>query len=190
MHKNIWTWSSKVTQRIESLELEGTFKGYLVQLTCSEQRHALLNQAVQGLTQPCLDSLQGQGIYHISRQPVSEPHYPHCKRFFPYSQPKSTLFELETIFYCSIYLYSIYLYPGKESVLFFLIAPLQVVKGHYEVTSEPSLVLAEQHQIFQFVLTGEVFHLLDHSLNMLQQVHVSPVLRTPQYSGWGFTSAN
>ena len=39
---------------IESLELEGTFKGHLVQLPCNEQGHAQLDQVVQGLIQPCL----------------------------------------------------------------------------------------------------------------------------------------
>ena len=33
---------------IESLELEGTFRGHLVQLPCSEQGHAQLNQGDQG----------------------------------------------------------------------------------------------------------------------------------------------
>lgn len=31
----------------ESFELEGTFKGHLVQLRCSEQGHAQLNQVAQ-----------------------------------------------------------------------------------------------------------------------------------------------
>jgi len=37
----------------------------------------------------------------------------------------------------------------KESVPFFSVAPLQVLKGHYQVTSEPSLLHAEQLQLFQ-----------------------------------------
>jgi len=32
------------TSTLESLELEGTFKGHLVQLLCNEQRHAQLDQ--------------------------------------------------------------------------------------------------------------------------------------------------
>jgi len=46
-----------------------------------------------------------------------------------------------------------------------------------------SVIQAEQSQLFQPVLIGEVFHPLDHfcspPLDMLQQVYVSPVLRTP-----------
>ena len=52
---------------MESLEVEGTFKGHLVQLTCSEQRHPQLSQVAQGLVQPYLASLQSWGINRISR---------------------------------------------------------------------------------------------------------------------------
>ena len=68
----------------ELLELEGTFKGHLVQLTCNEQGCAQLHQVVQGLIQPGLESLQGQDI-HISGQPIPVPHHPHCKTLFPYT---------------------------------------------------------------------------------------------------------
>ena len=47
----------------------------------------------------------------------------------------------------------------------------------------PSLLQCKQPQIFQPVLTGEVFHPLRHfcgpALDTIHQVHVSPVLRTP-----------
>jgi len=49
--------------------------------------------------------------------------------------------------------------------------------------SPQNLLQAEQPQLSQPVLVGEVFHPLDHfcgpPLKALQQVHVSPVLRTP-----------
>jgi len=45
-----------------SRDLEGAFKDHLVHLSCNEQRHAQLEQVAQGLIQPCLESLQGQGI--------------------------------------------------------------------------------------------------------------------------------
>ena len=69
---------------MESLELEGTFKGHLVQLPCNEQEHAQLDQVAQGLIQPLLESLQGRGIHHLSEQPVPLSHHTHCKRLFPY----------------------------------------------------------------------------------------------------------
>ena len=63
----------------------------------------------------------------------------------------------------------------------FLCPPL-ILKGHYQVTSEPSLLQAEQPQLSQPVLIGEEIHPLYHfcgtPLHVLQQVHISPVLRT------------
>jgi len=51
------------------------------------------------------------------------------------------------------------------------------------VSPEPFLLQAEQPQLSQPVLVGEVFHPLDHfcgpPLGMLQQVCVPPALRTP-----------
>ena len=48
---------------------------------------------------------------------------------------------------------------------------------------EPSLFWAEQPQLTQPLFTVEVFHLLyhfcGHLLVVLQQVYISPVLRTP-----------
>mgnify|MGYP001851912454 CR=1 FL=1 len=68
---------------IESLELEGTFKGHLVQLPCNEQGHAQLDQVAHILIQPRLESLQGWAINHISGQTVSVPHHSHCKKLLP-----------------------------------------------------------------------------------------------------------
>ena len=48
---------------------------------------------------------------------------------------------------------------------------------------EPSRLQAEQPQLFQPALMGEVFHTLNHycgpPLDLLQQVYVSLVLRAP-----------
>ena len=65
---------------MESLELEGAFKGHLVQLLCNEQGHALLDQVAQGLIQPCLESPRGWGIYRISGPFVLVPHCPDNKK--------------------------------------------------------------------------------------------------------------
>lgn len=46
--QNIPSWEELVTI-IESLELGGTFKSPLFQLSCTEQGHAQLGQAAQGL---------------------------------------------------------------------------------------------------------------------------------------------
>ena len=70
-----------------------------------------------------------------------------------------------------------------ESVPFLLLVSHQILKGHPQVTSEPSPLPAEQAQLSQPVLIAEVFHPFEHfcgpPLNALQQVCVSPVLRTP-----------
>jgi len=57
------------------------------------------------------------------------------------------------------------------------------MKGRYHVSSEHSVLQAEQPQLSQPVLIGKVFHSMDRfcgpPLYALQQVHVSPVLRAP-----------
>ena len=126
----------------------------------------ITDQVAQGLIQPSLESLQGQGINHISGQRVPVHHHCHCKRLFLYIQPKSTFFELETISSCSKD-------PAKESVLFFPVAPLQILTGHSQVTLEPSLFQAEQPQLPQPVLIGEVFHSLDRFCGSIQNTGVS-----------------
>ena len=49
---------------------------------------------------------------------LSAPRHPHCKRLFPYIQPKSATFEFETISPCPTITD-----PAKESVPFFPVAP-------------------------------------------------------------------
>jgi len=88
--------------RIISLELEGVFKGHLVQLPCNEQGHPELDQVAQILIKPHLECFLGWGIHHTSQQPVPVPHHPRCERPFPYVQPKSTFFKPETISSCPI----------------------------------------------------------------------------------------
>ena len=57
------------------------------------------------------------------------------------------------------------------------------MKGHYQASLEPSLLQAEQPELSQSVCVEEVFHPLDHfcvpTMDMLQQVHLSRILRTP-----------
>jgi len=65
----------------------------------------------------------------------------------------------------------------------FLYLPFRYWKTGYQVSPEPSFLQDEQPQLSQPVLIGEVFCHLDRfcgtPLNVLQQFHVSPVLRTP-----------
>ena len=64
--KTIQQWLYRVS------ELEGTFKGHLVQPSSNEQRHPQPDQVAQGLVQPGLGCLQGCGIHPISVQPVPD----------------------------------------------------------------------------------------------------------------------
>ena len=58
----------------ESLELEGTFQGQLVQLPCNDQRHLQVHQGDQSPIQPDPECLQGWGSHHLSGQPVPVLH--------------------------------------------------------------------------------------------------------------------
>jgi len=71
--------------------LEGTFRSHLAQPSCSEQGHLQLDQVTQSPIQPGLESFQGWGLHYFSGQPVPGFHHPHCKKFPPYIQSKSTL---------------------------------------------------------------------------------------------------
>jgi len=44
--------------------------------------------------------------------------------------------------------------PAKQSVLFFPVAPLQILKGCYQVTSEPSLLQAIQPKLSACLFRG------------------------------------
>ena len=58
-----------------------------------------------------------------------------------------------------------------------------MLKGLYQLTSESSLLQAEQPPLLKSVLAGEVFHPLDHfsgpPLDVLQEICIFLVLRTP-----------
>jgi len=109
---------------------------------------------------------------------VPGPHHPHSKEISPYVYSKSTLFQCKAITPCPITTR-----PCKKSLSSVLAGPPQVLYGCYKISSEPSLLQAEQPQLFQPFLIGEIFQPSDLSglpLDLLQQVHVFPVLRALQ----------
>ena len=71
----------------------------------------------------------------------------------------------------------------KKPVPIFIISPIYVLKGCNKVSPQPSPLQAEQPQLSQPFLIGEVFHPSDHvcgpPLDPLHQLHVLLVLRTP-----------
>ena len=100
---------------IELFELEGTVKGHLVQLPCSEQGCLQLDRV---LTAPSnLTSLDRRPPPLLATCASASPLY--CKKLFPYIQIKSPLLLFETVSPCPIKTD-----PAKESVPFFLTAPL------------------------------------------------------------------
>jgi len=160
--------------------LQGKFKGHLVQPPCSEQGHLQLDQVAQTPVQPDLECFQGCGIYQLSGQIFPVFHHPyHCKKFLPHKQSKSALFYFRSIALCHTSTG-----PTKKFVPIFLIDLLQVLEGCYKVSLEPSLLQAEQLQLSQPFLIAEVLQPSDHfcgpPLDLLQQVHVFPVLRAPE----------
>jgi len=89
---------------------------------------------------------------------VSVPHRSHYKKFLPHIQSESTLFQFKTITPCPITTN-----PTKKSVPTLLTSPLQALAGCSKVSLQPSLLQAEQPQLSQPSLTGEVFQPLDCS---------------------------
>lgn len=55
---------------IESLDLEETLEGHLVQLLSNEQEYLKLGQVAQSPVQPDLECLQGWGFHSISGHSV------------------------------------------------------------------------------------------------------------------------
>jgi len=72
------------------------------------------------------------GHHHLSGQPVPVLHRPQHENLCPYIQPKSPLFDFETISPCPIRTES-----TQESVFLFLITPLQVWKALSRAFSSP-----------------------------------------------------
>jgi len=71
--------------------------------------HLIPDQSAKSSIQPGLEHLRGRGIYNLSRQPVPAPHHSPGKELPPNFQPKSSLFQLKTIFPCLAVIY-----PFKE----------------------------------------------------------------------------
>ena len=79
---------------IESLKLEGTFEGHLVQLPCNRQVHHSLIRLPRAWPSLAF-KVSGDGASATTLGNLFQCLATHCKRFFPYIQPKSTLPELE-----------------------------------------------------------------------------------------------
>ena len=90
-------------------------------------------------------------IHHLPGQPVPVFHYPHSKKFLLYIQSKSALPYFKAIAPCPIATG-----PCEEIFPFFPIGPLQILKGCYNVSLQPSFLEDKQPQLSQPFLIGEM----------------------------------
>jgi len=114
---------------------------------------------------------------------VPGPHLPQSKKFLP----KSLLFYFKAIPLCPIIIY-----PCKKSVSLLLISSLQVLGSRNEISPEPSLLQAEQNQLPQPFLIGEVLQPPEHRHGLLWTCSNSSTFLLywrpqtwTQYSRWG-----
>ena len=136
----------------DNILLVGTSEGCLVQLPCKEQEHHSWIRLLRALKVSrdgasttslgnlfqCLTALTVKDFFLVSN--LNQP-YLSLKSFPLVLLPKALLKSLS---------------PS------FLQPLLQILKGCYQVSLEPSLLQVEQQQLFQTVFIGEVFHSMDH----------------------------
>jgi len=141
---------------------KGTYRVHLAHPLCSKKGRLQLDQVAQILVQPGLECFQGWGLRCLSGQTVPVFHHSHGKKFLPYIWSKSTFPWFKAITPCPVT-------TGLAKTIFpiFPISPLQVLERCSKVSLEPSLLQAEQTQLFQSFLLGEVFHPSDHFCGFL-----------------------
>ncbi|XP_048819769.1 uncharacterized protein LOC125701581 [Lagopus muta] len=141
-------------------------------------KHTHSDQVAQDPVQPGLKHVQGRGIHNLPGQPVPGPNHSPSKELPPNIQPKSFLLQLKTISPSPAVVS-----PFEEFTPLLGVGSLQVLIGCNEVTPQPSLLQAEQAQLPQPVLIGEVLQPPDHlsrpPLDPFQNLNVFLVLRAP-----------
>ncbi|XP_048803588.1 uncharacterized protein LOC125694433 [Lagopus muta] len=142
-------------------------------------KHPHSDQVAQDPVQPGLEHVQGRGIHNLPGQPVPGPNHSPSKELPPNIQPKSSLLQLGSISPSPAVVS-----PFEEFTPLLAVGSLQVLIGCNEVTPQPSLLQAEQAQLPQPVLIGEVLQPPDHlsrpPLDPFQNLYVFLVLRAPQ----------
>ena len=122
--------------------------------------------------------LPGMGHPQPPWATCSVRHHPLGEKLPPNTLPKPPLSQFKTIPPCPITIH-----PHKQPFPLLCIRSLQVLEGHNEVSLEPSLLQAKQAQFPQPFLIGEVLQPSDHlsgpPLDLLQELHVLPVLGAP-----------
>ena len=87
-------WWCNINRIIEWFGLEGTFEDGSCSLTTLPRAEASFARSCC-LMEPDLEDCQWWGIQKFSGQPVPVSHHLHSKKFLPYVQSKSTLFQIK-----------------------------------------------------------------------------------------------
>ena len=102
--------------------------------------------------QPGLECFQGWGLHYLSGQPVQCFTTLMVKKFFLISNLNLCSLSLKPLFL----VLSTTTVPAENIFPIFPIGLFQVLKGCYKASLEPSLLQAEQPQLSQPFLTGEM----------------------------------
>ena len=141
---------------------------------CYVQGRQSVDQAAQSHIQPGLECLQGWGIHSLLGQPVQCVTTLWVKNFFLISNLNLPCLCLKP--------FPLVLSLSAIGPLLF-IRSLQVLEGHNEISPKPSLLQAKQSRFPQPFLVGEVLQPSDHlsgpPLDLLQELHILPVLGAP-----------
>ncbi|PKU38985.1 hypothetical protein llap_10711 [Limosa lapponica baueri] len=137
-------------------------------------KQGLLELFVQLHVEKAFDDLQGWRIHNLFGQTMPGLSHPHRKKVVPDVQREPSVvlplvLSLDT--------------TGKSLALFY-VPSLQVFISIEKISPEPSLFQAEQSQLSQPFLVGEILQTLQHLcgplLGSLQYVHVSLAMDNPE----------
>ncbi|XP_068788224.1 uncharacterized protein [Struthio camelus] len=123
--------------------------------------------------------LQGRRLHYLSGQPVPMLCHPHSEEVLSQVQVELPVVQFLPIASCPVAGHH-----GEEAGLILLTLPLQILIHVDEITSQSSLLQAEQAQLLQSFFIGEMLqppnHLGSPPLDSLQQCHVPLVLGSPE----------
>ena len=161
----------------ECLRLKGVSGGHLFQPLVLKQRH--LDLVAQDHIQMAFEYPQGGRPYYLSGQPVPVLGRPRRTEVFAGVQREPSVFQF--VLSASGPATG---YHWKEPGSVLMAPSLQVLLCSEKTHPELSLLQAEQSQLSQPLLIGEMLQSVHHhsgpALHFLQYVHVSSVLGSPE----------
>ena len=117
----------------------------------------LPNQTAQDLVQAGLEYLQRRRLHNLPRQPVPVLRHPQREEVLPHVQMELPMLQFVPIAPCPIAGHH-----WQESGPILLTPTLKIFIGIYKVPSQSSLLQAEQVQLTQLFLVGEMIQSLNH----------------------------